>query len=739
VERESGEGRIAAQIGRKYNEGDWQMKNIIALAVSALALTYIAHARAQQSGVTAGVDELETVVVTAQKRSQHLEDVPISIAVVKGEDLSASGVNNTIALRELVPGLNMSENGIYLQPTIRGITTSITNPGADSNVAIYLDDFYQPSQAGNVFDLPDVDRVEVLKGPQGTLFGRNATGGAIQVFTREPTFIPTGTLSASEGVYDVGGADTKFTGFVAGPLLDNILAASLSANYEKNDGYMRNLLYGDRLGYENYSIRGKLLLKLNDDAKFILGGSYSHRDDMSALALTALNGNISARAVNPAIVLPANGYDVIQNLQPHLESNAYSANLRGEFDTSVGQITSLTGWIYDNIYKNDADSDASPLSLVEFLNPSYSKSYSQEFNFASKWDSPLSMIAGANYFHDDSAYAPLIVLNTFSAQAKQLTSAEALFAELTYKWSDRWSLLAGLRYSDEHKHAYASVNPEPYSSLGEKSFTSKTPRASVNYKVADQSNVYFTYSSGFKSGLFDAIGFNRIPILPEKIDAFEVGFKTRATNYSFEAAAFYYNYFDLQVGALRGPIISDQNAGGAKIAGLDLNGTMLVAQDLRVHASLSYIPKAEYVHFPNADASVPITVSPITGLACTACGNADVAVDASGYRLIRTPKVSAAAGFTYAHRLGLGELGLSSNLYYSSAYALDVTGRTQQGSYVTLSSDVSWTLKAWRFSLWGRNLTDDRHIVVETGIGSAGDLVNYAPPLQVGVAVNYAF
>lgn len=719
------------------------MKQIFTMLVPALVLAGAAPAPAQevQQRNAERTGDLAEIVVTAQKRSEPLEKVPITVAVVTGEELTARGVLNTTTLREVVPGLNMTEVGIYLMPTIRGVTTSVTGPGADSNVAIYLDGFYQPSQAGNVFDLPDVDRIEVLKGPQGTLFGRNATGGAIQIFTRGPSFTPTGSVTASEGVYAVGGADTQLSGFLSGPLIANKVAASLSVNYERNAGYMHNLLYSDRLGYTNLTIRGKLLFQLNENAKFTLGASYAHRNDRSALVLNAINGNIAARAVDPTIREPANGYDSIQYREPHLKSDAYSETLRGEFDIGVGTITSLTGFEYVNIYKNVADSDASPLNLpfTSFYNPSFSKSYSQEIDFASQWDIPLSLIAGVNYYREDAEFDPLVVLPSFAEQGKQVTAAKGVFSELTYQVNDRLSVIGGLRYSDEHKHAYASILPAVYTTLGEKTFVSFTPRASVRYEVADHANVYVTYSTGFKSGLFDTIGLNPVPVSPEKIDAYEVGFKMRRTTYSLEAAAFYYNYRNLQVGAFRGPLVVDQNAGAAKMAGLDLNGMVQISRDLHLHAAVSYIPEAKYVNYDHADASVPVTVSPVTGLPCTACGNTDISVNASGDRLIRTARVTGTAGFNYTHDLGAGQFGISSSIYYSSDYSLEVTGRVKQPSYATLSSEISWTSNRWRYSLWGRNLTDRRNITVVTEISAPGDTVNYAPPRQVGVAANYTF
>ncbi len=717
------------------------MKLMHGIATLTLGLATALGAAAQEAppAQTADSGELATVLVTAQKRSERLEDVPLSVAVVSGDQLAAQGILNTTSLTQAVPGLNMAEVGVYLVPNIRGVTTSITGPGADSNIAFYIDGIYQPSEAMNVFDLPDVDRIEVLKGPQGTLFGRNATGGAIQVFTRDPSFTPTLSVLGSAGTYAVGGLDYRSSLFVSGPLLGDSVAGSLSANYEHSDGYEWNDLYDRRLGFQNLTLHGKLLWQLSPAAKFVLSGAYATRDDYSALPLSAMNGNLLARSIDPSIVAPADGYHTIQNFLPHLKSQYFSGNLRGEFDLGIGKLTSLTSYQDSDVYLNNADSDASPLSLLHFYNPSYDESASQEFDFASSWSGPLSAVGGLYYFHDDAAYAPLNIINVIDFQARNTTTAEAVFAELTYAATSKLSFVGGLRYSDEHRHGYVSVLPAPYGTLGEKNWNSVTPRGSVRYTLADQTNVYFTYSTGFKSGLFDTVAFNPNPINPEKIKSYELGFKTRGDNFSFDAAAYYYDYTNLQVGAFVGGLNITQNAGKAEIAGLDSNFAYHLTRDLNLQAGVSWIPKASYVDYQDADASVPLTSSPTTGLPCTACGNTDVSINADGYRMTRTPKVTANLSLAWTHHYGQGELGVTPSLYYSSSYNIEITGRIPQASYTNLNAEVFWAQDHWRFSLWGKNLTDNRRVSLVQQIGADGDLVNYLPPLEFGVAARFTF
>jgi iron complex outermembrane receptor protein len=709
--------------------------------IAALVAAAVAGGAAQaQEAASASADsgELATVTVTAQKRAERPEQVPLSVNVVSADQLSAYGITSTTTLTQAVPGLNMAEVGIYLVPNIRGITTAITGPGAESNIAFYIDGIYQPSEAMNVFDLPDVDRIEVLKGPQGTLFGRNATGGAIQVFTKDPSFTPTGSIMGSAGVYDVGGGDYRGSAFLSGPLIDQVLAGSISVNYEHSDGYEWNDIFDKRLGFNNLTLHGKLLLQLSDSARFVLGAAYATRDDYSALPLSAIGGNLSARGIDPSIVAPSDGYHVIQNFLPHLKSQYYTVNLRGEFETALGKITSLTAYQDSDIYENNADSDGSPLSLVHFYNPSFDESASQEFDFASSWKGPLSLVAGLYYFHDQAAYAPLNVINVIDYQAMNTTTAKAAFTELTYAVTPRLSVVGGVRYSDEHRHGYVSVLPDPYATLGQATWTAWTPRGSVLFEVADRSNVYFTFSEGFKSGLFDTVGFNPDAIQPEHIKSYEVGFKTRGDTYSFDIAGFYYNYTDLQVGALVGPVNITQNAGKAEIAGIDSDFSWRPSRQLSLQGGISFLPKASYVNYLDADATVPLTET-AGGAPCTACGNANVSINASGLRMTRAPKVTANLSATYTQPVTRGEIGFTPSVYFSSSYNLEITGRIQQAAYPSVNAELFWQQDKLRLTLWGRNLSDERHIALVQQIGATGDLVNYLAPLQVGVSASYKF
>jgi iron complex outermembrane receptor protein len=198
---------------------------------SAAAMAQAAPAWAQDRAA-AGVD-LSEVVVTTQRRSERLQDVPISVVAQTGEQLNKAGVTSVKDITFLVPGVKIDQTSNYVQPAIRGISSAVTGPSTDAPVAVYVDGVVQPNQSANHFEFADIDRIEVAKGPQGTLFGRNATGGAISIFTKAPSFTPKGDLTLGYGNFN----RVLAKGFLTGPLIDGVLAASISAYYEHHKGY----------------------------------------------------------------------------------------------------------------------------------------------------------------------------------------------------------------------------------------------------------------------------------------------------------------------------------------------------------------------------------------------------------------------------------------------------------------------------------------------------------------------
>ena len=263
----------------------------------------IAHAQEAKAPVNAEPAKIEEIVVTAQKRSERLLDVPMSVSAVTGDQLAAANIGSTGNLQQVTPGLVTVNNGLAYNPGIRGVTSIGTSPGDETNVSLYLDDVYIGAPLAGLFDLKDIARVEVLKGPQGTLFGRNATGGAIRIVTKAPSFTPSADLSAD---YGFRFNQTKIGAFVTGPLSDKI-AGSLDLFYDRDDGYVKGIgpLAGQKFGgVDNFTSRGKLLFdQIVPNLTVTLTADYSKRSDPSQFLLVPHDGQNAYRST-PGVVEP---------------------------------------------------------------------------------------------------------------------------------------------------------------------------------------------------------------------------------------------------------------------------------------------------------------------------------------------------------------------------------------------------------------------------------------------------
>jgi len=284
------------------------------------------------SAPVVGLDDQE-IIVTAQRRSERLTDVPLSITAASAAELTRAGVTNVRQIASITPGVTMQSTGPWLQPAVRGVSSQSTIPGSEQNVALYVDGVYQPTAVANTSDLPDVERIEVLKGPQGTLFGRNATGGAIQIITRDPSFSTTGNLTASYGRF----RDVTLQGYISTPLSDKV-AVGVTGSYTSTDGWLKDLLNDRRHTGKITSelVRAKLLFRPNENLKVLLTGFYRHRTDNNINRDNALNGNTVAVSlgITPVAVKP---FDVSTDFtKSNVFTRSYGVTLRAELATRIG-------------------------------------------------------------------------------------------------------------------------------------------------------------------------------------------------------------------------------------------------------------------------------------------------------------------------------------------------------------------------------------------------------------------
>jgi iron complex outermembrane receptor protein len=700
------------------------------------------------------------VIVTAQRRSERLRDVPLSITSQTGAQLARAGVSNLADLTTVVAGLKIDNAGTYVQPALRGVSSVVIGPGTDAPVGVYLDGVYQPNQLANHFDFADISRVEVAKGPQGTLFGRNATGGAVSIFTQAPSFKPTGNLTLGYGNFD----DKVAKGFISGPIAGDVLAASLSGYYEDRNGYAYDIVRHKRTrGLESKAVRGKLLFKPTDGISLTFTAAYQDRFDSDATAAIAYKGNTLGRLnilASPAtfdhtVVIATRPHDISFDIESgiRLKQSAYS--LHGQFDVGAGTVNTISSfartWAHVDF---DEDRAYNPASGQAYIYNTLDDTYSQELTFASRKFGAFSFVLGGYFYKDDNQFSPLTAyvgpFPVFRQEVHNPQLAGAGFGEVNYDLTDRLTLIGGLRYSWERRTNFGRLLiPAVVQGVGPRvTFDSWTPRASIRYKLTDDTNVYATYSKGFKAGGIQSGAFYAGPTsppqtyAPEKITAYEVGLKSSpSSRLSFNAAAYYYDYKDLQVQVnLTGATQFIQNAASAKIYGLDLDGRWRVTDAFTLSGAASYL-HARYKRYNNATVLLPTVVGGVAiGNAPTINGAGVGTYNASGNQLPRAPDFTVSLTADYTQDLQWGQLDLSATGYYSGKVYFDSAERVSQKAYGTLNARAAFTPTGSnvRFEIWGKNLTNTDYLI-SVYEDATTDGAGYAPPRTFGASVIYAF
>jgi iron complex outermembrane receptor protein len=690
------------------------MRNTFVSAV-AMAVATLAHPGAARAQIATPPEADQSrdgeasgeIIVTAQRRSESLTNVPISISAVSADQLAKTVTISTQDLTNVVPGLFWARSTNFNQPTVRGVGTRNASAGDEPNVAVYLDGVYLPDSLGTLFDLANIERIEVLKGPQGTLFGRNATGGAISLVTQKPRYDWQGSASATYGRYDY----YRGSAYITGPLVPDVLAFSLSGIKYGDDGYVKNINLGTTQGESDGTlVRGRLLLDAAPNLSFQLNGFYAKVSNNVLLSPYSINGNNQARQqlANP-ILNPTNlpASTVIASA-PYTTSNAVDPVGRvkqrlvdGHFDWDIG-FASLSGLASFGTSRghNFSYSDYTPFLLTGTFYDTRTKARNQELVLTSNDDKSLSYIAGVTLFQG-RARSPLGFSSRIATSGAyitgqtiygQNTNSVAAFAETTIQPVTRFFVTGGLRYTSERKSAFNTTVATNVTTQGSERFHNLSPRVVARYELTDSSNVYASFTRGFKSGTFNAVTAvgATLPVGPEKIGAFEAGYKGQiAPGIRATVAAYRYNYTGLQVSTLvdvnGASLTTLQNAATAHIKGVEATLNAQVIPALSLNSSISFLD-ASFSRFPRASVQLPRTG------AAGVLNNGNVAsfVDAGGNDLIRAPRFTFTVGADYEQPAFGGFLSLNVNAFFSSKYYGDVANTIVQPHYEVINASATW-------------------------------------------------
>jgi iron complex outermembrane receptor protein len=708
------------------------------VCIQAIAVVFPAVAQSSQ-GSSAGVQTItddsasgvEEIVVTAQRRSESIQNVPIAISAVTAATAAKQGVVGTESLGIVIPALQFTrQTGNGGAPFLRAVGTSQATAGTNSSVATYIDDVYLSSPIATTLRFNNIESVEVLKGPQGTLFGRNATGGVIHVHTRQPSHV-----TSVEGLVGYGSYDTLYGSLYATTGVTDNLAVNIAlTGQNQHDGYGRNLFNGvDIYKQKNAGARVGILWEPTETTKVNISGDYAYNSGDLGMNVVIAPGTIALGG--GGFVCKYCSWDTPYGKpRDNGASKVYGGSVK--IAQELGAIKFLSISAYHQTRLNidiQLDGSTNGQNILASRSPSFNKSFSQEFQLLSKGNSKVQWILGAFYFNEYAGYDPIDLIGTSLAvfggvrhtDSRQLLHSYSLFGEGSYEILPRTKLTLGLRYTTdkfrevaEQRNAAQTVLPPGELSSGWVNFSKLTYRAILDYKPVDDVLFYGSYSRGFKSGGFSTaapfLGRVLAPaVAPEVLDAFEVGFKSELADnrIRLNGSAYYYDYTNLQVATVQNGAAVTFNAASAHIKGAELDLTYAPSRRLDFNAGVSYLD-SKFTNFPAGPLNVPnprtctpfpMTTGPLAG------GNSACFVDLSGNRTPRAPKFTLSMRATYNVPTDFGDFSANATFYHNSGFFWEPDNRFAQPRYDILNASLTWKSIDDKYSLkaYAKNILDE--------------------------------
>lgn len=755
---------MATQRGRGMRRAALASASLFGLVISAPA-----SAQDDQAQVAEAEND-GLIVVTAQRRSELSRDVPITITTADAAQLQTANIDSLIGLPKLAPGLRFDQQGAYTQPTIRGIGTTLVQTGAGSSVGVYVDGFYQPNPLSLDFQFLNVRSVQVLKGPQGTLFGRNTTGGAILVNTADPSEEMSAIVEGSYARFNAHKLQAYFTDAVT----DGV-AFAIEGQYSAGDGFHDDNLYDGSLTtgsgfapnirtrnpgkFERWSIRPAMKVELSDSASLLFRYTFTDiNDPVGVLNGTyAVDGQVfSAGDTIPGTLFALRRGQVAGNARTYFRFKSDAYQLTGNFDLGGVDLTSYTQYRKESIAQY-LDSDTSSAAVLALSLPEVDEIASQEFLLSSQPGGPLQYTAGLFLFHQKvDADVRLAVggpsFFQFSATGAK-TRTYAAFADVTYELVDRLFLTGGLRYSrDEVRDPYYQTTPGVpgvFTYQSDRKDDKLSPRVVLRYKPSEESSVYASFTKGHKAAIPDFRQTSCIGnptdcgdyLKPEEIEAFEIGAKYSNSVLTAELAAFYYDYKNMQVGFYQIGETILSNAASSRIKGIEGSLQLRMGGGFDVTAAATYLD-AKYKDYPVAGYFAPTFIPDNDGDGRPEFAGFDTSstVDASGNSVVRAPKFSGNITARYTTDLARGELVASTNLYYTSKIYFDAANQFPQKGYELLSARLQWTDPDDRYTVavFGDNITDRKYLTQNSvGTVAAGTIWGHPATYGVSLRVNF--
>lgn len=749
-----------------------RVKIALLLTTAAMVIYPASQASAQESSMAPDAESggLEEIIVTARKRDENIQDVPASISALSAGELERRFDSDVRDFAGASPNIVIDDTqqgpGGVAAVYIRGIGVADVEKSVDPAVGVVFDDVYIGQSSGSLLKAIDIDRVEVLRGPQGTLFGRNATGGVINLARSRPTYDFTGKARATYSRFDT----MKVEG-VASTGISESVAVKVSGAYEKSDGYIFNSFYnqpGQRS--EFYAIAGALLFEPTDNLDIQI--SYDHqKTKQDPPQLLAVNRPTDLFCVayaqcssSPGVPTSGGRYSSVSD--GRLEKNATfkldMAIAKATYDVGSDiQLDYILGWL-----KTDEtitqDFDASPFTLYHTDRPARWRQTTNELRLTKGGSGPVTFVLGAYLW--DSQYTINLKNYIGFAGPPLLTSAQdvtqtnkswAIYGEGDYELTDKLILTLGARYTKDKKSSIVNdlpvfiygtlVEASPVATLPgnivmanpvKASWKKFTPRVSLRYELSEDAMVYGLWSRGYRGGGFNGrpatIGAATIPYDPETLDNYEVGFKAEFADsrVRLNGAAFIMKYKDMQQdldvpapGTSTGRENRTINAASAEFKGFELDLTAKLSDGFTLNGNLGYLD-AKYKDFFG---DIFSTGTP---------------VDASFLKIRRAPKWTGSLGGTYEASIGdNASAWISGDVHYIGGHEITFLNNPnlRNGGQFLVDASINARFNKTTISLFGKNLANEKGWTIGYDVQGVWSYAAPRPRRTLGVAVTQSF
>ncbi|MDF8335519.1 TonB-dependent receptor [Novosphingobium cyanobacteriorum] len=723
-----------------------------ALFMSVAALAFAPPAAAQEAATSgdAAVGAGE-IIVTAQKRQESVQNIPAAITALTADALAQRGASTANSLQFIVPSTQIGNLLGQTAVTIRGVGLNQGAPG----VAIHVDGVYQARPSMGDLLQVDLERVEVLRGPQGTLYGRNANGGVVNFITKAPTDKFEGYALASYGNYD----EARLQGVVNIPVSEGVRARLLLDWTKRGDGFIKNIIPGGQDLDKAETMSGRLRVDLlpTSNLKIELKGEFLNSDGPSQYFTLHNYPAPFAIYLNPVLATATYSFEPWRtSANDPVNTRRRYLGLSAVTTLDLGKVTlkSISGY---NKLTDDSlsDDDGINVSMFPVRRAYFSKTFTQEFNAAYS-DKMVDAVAGVFYLNDKldhtldhnlkEGFAVTLLPDNGLPPGSQLlfripdyrSEVKAAFADVTLHPTDRLSLIAGVRYSKE-KQSQTQQNNITWGPgapiytcplrTNDVEFTSTTPRFGARYEVSSDANVYATFSKGFKAGGFNLYACDN-QFNPEKLTAYEGGVKLRLLDrtLTLNLSAFKYDYDNLQISQVIGLARFITNAAAAKVKGLEIETAWRPDRHWMFDANVSLLD-AKYASFSNVDG-----MNPALGVQVL-----------DGKRLSQAPQFSSNIGLGYRTTPGaFGTFTIRADVSQrSTVFFREFNGPLDaQGSYALLDMGLVWDSPNDRLHVrvYGRNLTNKAYIAQMDASDSFGArFVTWGAPRQYGIEAKVNF